>query len=463
VSAGTRRAVLWALLAIACGASAASAAGPTPFAAPAAPDPRLSRREVAELVRSLGELMATGYVDSTLGASVQRKLAERLRAGAYAKLDRPRPLVAQLVSDVQALISDGHFNILYFPPQAPGFKWVSSEEGPPDEESQLEEARARLRSQNFGVVRAEVREGNIGWLTLARFDAPLPLLREPLAAAFDLLRNTDALILDLRKNPGGNPECVQLAFSYFLDGPPELGTSTYNRSRHEREDFWTPSDPGGARYLGRPVYVLTSAATASGGEMFSYQMKHRGKGTIVGQRTAGAAHSFDTYRLGGERIGNVMVLLPDARIIDGLTQGDWETTGVAPDVECTPDQAPEVATRLALEALLARATDEAARRAYRDLLDKQDFVARHGEPTAAELEPYVGRYGIRRVYVEDGRLRIQRESGPPVDLQRVADDTFELNIAMSPKPRVRFELEDGRARAMRLNLPDGEERIEREP
>jgi len=448
---------------MAVGLLLASAAAATPaFEPAAAPDPKVSRREAAEIVRSLADLMAASYVDSVLGAEVQRKLLGRLKAGAYARLDRPRPLVAELVSDVQAVIADGHFNILYFPPQAPGFSWVNSGEGPRDEQAMLEEARGRLRGGNFGVAKAEVLEGNVGWLTISKFDAPLPLFREPLAAAFELLRNTDALVVDLRKNPGGNPECVALAISYFLDGPAVLATSTYHRSRKERTDYWTSPDPGGPKYLGRPVYVLTSSATASGGEMFSYQMKHRRVGTLVGEGTMGGAHSFDTYKIGAPRVGNVMVLLPDARTIDGATNGDWEKVGVPPDVEAPADEAPKVALRHALETLLAKAESAELRASYQNQLDKLAFAATHGAPATADLEKYVGRYGIRRVFLADGRLKYQRDNGPPVDLEPVAEDTFELNVAMTPKPRVRFELEGNEAKAMVLRQPGGEERIERE-
>jgi hypothetical protein len=453
----TARIALAALLVLACGPAAGQS-----FSHTAPADPTLSGRDVTSIVRELGTLMATGYVDSLRGLEVERMLLAGMKAGRYRKLDRPRPLIARLVADVQSVIADGHFNILYFPPEAPGFNWTSSADGPRDPKQELEKERARLRGSNFGVAGAEVLEGNIGWLTIARFDAPLELFREPLAAAFNLLRNTDALIIDLRRNPGGNPECVQLAFSYFLDGPERLATTRYTRSRNQREEYRTFADPGGPRYLGRPVYVLVGPATASGAEMFSYQMQNERKATIVGGRTVGGAHSFDTYKIGTPRIGNVMVLLPDARMIDALTNSDWEGKGVEPDVDVPGDQAPTAAIRLALDSLAAGATSEEARTRYRNQLEKMSFMAAHGAPGVAELEKYAGTFGIRRVSVDAGRLTMQREGGPRVELEAVAEDTFEVNVNMSPKPRVRFEMAGGRARALVLNQNGGEERVERD-
>lgn len=426
-------------------------------------DPKLSSRDVASLVQSLADLLAEGYVDSTLGARVAAVLREGLRAKRYRAFDHPRPLVTRLVEDVQAVIHDGHFNILYFPTAAKGFKWVDQGEGEPDSTTRMEEARRRLRAQNFGVLGARVLQGNIGYLDLARFDAPPELLRAPLASAFDLLRNTDALIVDVRKNPGGDPACVQLAFSYFKDGPPFVASERVTRRTGTREAFRTVAEPGGAKFLGRPVFVLTSSATASGGEMFAYEMQHHRVATIVGGRTAGAAHSFDTVKIGDERIGNVMVLLPDARIVDSGTGADWEGSGVTPDLACPPDAALSVATRAALDSLIARSDDPDARRAWSDQRDKLEYEATHAPPDSAQLAAYAGRYGNRRVFVEGGMLRYQRDEGPLVDLEAAGPDAFELVISMSPRPRVRFEMADGRARAMWLRTGLTEERLARTP
>lgn len=177
----------------------------------------------------------------------------------------------------------------------------------------------------------------------------------------------------------------------------------------------------------------------------------------------GGAHSFDTFQIGPVEAGRFMVLLPNARTVDALTGGDWEGEGVSPDVETTEAAAPDVAIRLALEALEARAKTAEARAEYGALLEKQAYRVTHGPQDPEEWQKYVGRYGIRRVFVEEGRLKIQRDSGPVVDMEPVAEDTFELAIASSPRPRVRFEVAAGRARAMVISQFGGEERVDRQP
>lgn len=454
-------AALAAALALATAIVPAAAAAPS-FSAPAADPVELTKAETRDLVRSLAALMADGYTDSLAGAAVRRALLAHLAAGRYRDAKRPSDLAALLGADVQAVIRDKHFNLLHFPPAVAGFKWVNASEGPRDEQAALDESRQRMRGLNFGVLEARVLEGNIGYLNLARFDAPPELLREPLAAAFTLLRHTDALVVDVRKNPGGHIECVQLAFSYFHPGPPALMTTEVNRRTGARVEHRTVADPGGPRYLGRPVFVLASRSTGSGGEMFTYQMKHHGRGLVVGDTTSGAAHSFDTIQMGSERTGHFMVLLPDARTVDALTGGDWEHTGVPPDVICRPDSALARATRLAIDSLAARTGDPEARRMYLDLAARADWEAANAPPTAAELATYAGRYGSRRVFVEDGRLRYQRDQGPLVELSPSGPATFDLVISASPRPRVRFELEHGAVRAMVLVTQGREERFTRD-
>jgi len=452
------------LLGIALGGvvTAAHQANAQGFARPSGPEVRMTRAERERTVRELGTLFAEGYFDSTLGERVRTRLLDHQRRGRYREIERPADLTAALVRDVQELIHDGHFNMLHFPPAAQGFNWVNAGDGPRDEQAMLEDDRKRLRVYNYGVTAAEVLEGNIGYLNLARFDAPPELLREPLASAFRLLANTDALIVDVRRNPGGHIACVQLAFSYFVEGPPSRTVTEITRMKKERKEHFTVPDPGGPKYLGRPVYVLTGAPTASGGEMFAYQMKNHGKAVVIGEKTAAAAHSFDTFKIGSERLGHTMVMLPNAHLVDEVTKTDWEGVGVLPHVAVPADQALTAARRRAFEDLMAKAQAPEERAAYQNLIEKLDYAATHAPPSPESLAKYAGRYGTRRVWVDGGILRYQRESGPRVEMQPVAEDTFELVVAMSPRPRVRFEFEGDRVRALILKSGSQEDRYPRE-
>jgi C-terminal processing protease CtpA/Prc len=104
----------------------------------------------------------------------------------------------------------------------------------------------------------------------------------------------------------------------------------------------------GRRFGGaRPVYVLTSKNTFSAAEGFAYDLKALNRVKVVGQRSGGGAHPFQ-YR----RVHPHFVLsLAEGRSINPITGGNWQGTGVAPDVEVPAEQALEVALKMARKAV----------------------------------------------------------------------------------------------------------------
>ncbi|KAK5455316.1 hypothetical protein LTS15_006036 [Exophiala xenobiotica] len=110
--------------------------------------------------------------------------------------------------------------------------------------------------------------------------------------------DTDALVLDLRRNGGGHPSTVAFMLSYFLaDGPVHLHDFV-NRDGVVKSTYSTlptselPKDTH--PFAGsRPLFVLTSKRTISGGEDMSYNLQARNRATaIIGEdeTTAGAAN-----------------------------------------------------------------------------------------------------------------------------------------------------------------------------
>jgi C-terminal processing protease CtpA/Prc len=95
----------------------------------------------------------------------------------------------------------------------------------------------------------------------------------------------------------------------------------------------------GPRYLDRPVYVLTSASTFSGGEQLAYDLQALGRATIVGETTRGGAHPSAVVSL----TDHVELRLPVARSVSSVTGGNWEGVGVRPDVAARAQDALDVA------------------------------------------------------------------------------------------------------------------------
>lgn len=180
-------------------------------------------------------------------------------------------------------------------------------------------------------------------IAMRGFVPPSPGARDAIAEAMDAVNTTDALIFDMRQNFGGSTETVALVCSYLVGPEPVELHSIYGRGDALINVSRTSEEVQGQRYGDKPVYVLTSARTVSGGEEFTYDLKHLDRATIIGETTAGAAHLTRPTPL-TDHFG---IMVPFARPINPVTQTNWEGTGVIPDIAVPAEDALERALRAA--------------------------------------------------------------------------------------------------------------------
>jgi C-terminal processing protease CtpA/Prc len=169
------------------------------------------------------------------------------------------------------------------------------------------------------------------------------------ASAINELNDTSALIFDLRENHGGAPEMVALMCSYlFGPDPVHLNDMHWrNGENFEVQEFWTqPQQVDGKPYgEDKPIYVLTSHDTFSGGEEFTYDLQALGRATIVGETTGGGANPAQPFDLAED----FMIAIPNGTPVNPVTKTNWEGTGVKPDIEVPKEKALETAQDAALE------------------------------------------------------------------------------------------------------------------
>jgi len=208
--------------------------------------------------------------------------------------------------------------------------------------------REFLRVTNYRVARVERLDGNVGYLDLRGVPDPANGAKA-LAAAMELVSNTEALILDLRKNRGGAPDGVIFLCSYFFKDEEVLLNSIYNGATKQTKQYWSLAWVPGTRYLDKPVYVLTGEFTFSAGEELCYNLQAQRRAVLIGQTTRGGAHPTDVFPLSD----TVEITVPVARSINPVTGTNWEGVGVRPDIELPEEKAFPHAYRLALEHIIA--------------------------------------------------------------------------------------------------------------
>lgn len=205
----------------------------------------------------------------------------------------------------------------FWPPEHPGLAWHAVQTGP---------------------------GRTIGYLRITRFDdGAAPLIDQAMAE----LKDTDALMIDVRENSGGNLSSMRLA-SYF-SGPPQIVVALFARPYLEKlghpvtaadvehapkvigaytdaRIFQAIAGNGGgasfvtqdlrSREYTKPVIVLTDSHTGSAGEGFAWMMKGMTHATLVGEKTAGVLLSGKEFDLPG----GWKIVVP----VDGL----WSRDGV---------------------------------------------------------------------------------------------------------------------------------------
>jgi C-terminal processing protease CtpA/Prc len=289
------------------------------------------------LVRRVAAEMEGRYVFPDVGRRVAAQLRAATQRGAYRRMRADEALATRLTAELRAATGDGHLTVEYTATPLPG----------PDSAAEAEMNR-RDRVQyygpqlNFGFSKVEILPGNVGYIDVRVF-APLDWGAPTATAAMTFVAHTEALVIDLRRNGGGHGEMVQWLISYLMGSEPRPLSGEYSRARDATVQSWTlPWVPGPRFGPTKPVYVLTSRRTFSAAEAFAYNLQALRRAIVVGESTAGGAHPYENVKLDA----HFVLGLPTSRSVNPITGGNWQGTGVRPDVAVPADSALAVALRL---------------------------------------------------------------------------------------------------------------------
>ncbi len=157
---------------------------------------------------------------------------------------------------------------------------------------------------------------------------------EVMDEVFSAFSDMESLVIDLRFNRGGSGDRVKELTSRLVSESRPLYYYQVRAGAHGEFDdpVFVYAEPEGVPFLDKPIVVLTSGNTISGGDAQAMMLKSLPNATIMGETT------FGIFSEG------ILRMLPNGWIFTLSTQrlytptGEfYEQKGIAPDIEVLPD------------------------------------------------------------------------------------------------------------------------------
>lgn len=174
-----------------------------------------------------------------------------------------------------------------------------------------------------------------------------------LALSLLLQQRIDALIIDVRANPGGSGQIARDVRSLFA--PPDLKCGSQSEvapdlvDRCDRSALWSGDlskrcsilkyfsvgcVTQSQEYKG-PLFVLVDRDTASSAELFASPLQYNNRAKIIGERTSGTGCG---YRNGGikEKLPHLQAYIKSPSCVWYKLNGRNEREGILPDIAVQP-------------------------------------------------------------------------------------------------------------------------------
>jgi hypothetical protein len=299
-----------------------------------AEDTRLDAAARHRVIDGASAIVRKYYVDAELAQKMAIALQDHEKNGDDNEATDGSTFADLLTSQIREASHDKNVAVIYSAVK-------TTENSPAPSAEEVARYRKKMKQNNCTFEKIAILPHNIGYLKFNSF--PDASICGPMAAAaMAKLNHADAIIFDLRDNPGGYANMVALVATYLFDRPTHLN-DFYDRSQNSTEESWTLPPVPGNRLADKPAFVLTSSTTFSAAEGFSYDLKMLKRAMLVGETTSGRGHMGVQHRIDG----HFTIRVPSMKVINPISKTNWEGTGVEPDVKVKAADALRTAMNLA--------------------------------------------------------------------------------------------------------------------
>lgn len=296
-------------------------------------DSALSQAEVRQSIVDTLKVLNEVYVFPEKAKMIESEILARMNKGSYDHIKSAKEFEAYISDELKEVSTDSHLSIMM----------VKDEDKEPTHV--LVETEDEYK-YNYAFQKLEILTGNVGYIKFNKFYQDEEAL-ETVNHAFGFLKDTKAMIIDLRDCIGGSPELVQYIMSQFFDDRTVLW-QTHTRNNEKVYDYLSSPDVGYSNFKKQyPLYILVGSRTASAAEIFAYTLKHFNKATLIGEITRGAAHGVGAVKINQYFVGRFSMSRP----VNPITHTNWEVVGVIPHIKSSYHDSLKVAHNIALESI----------------------------------------------------------------------------------------------------------------
>lgn len=145
------------------------------------------------------------------------------------------------------------------------------------------------------------------------------------------IKDSKAVIVDMRGNPGGAVDSLKEFVGYFEQQPVVIGDIVTRKKREPMK-----AKPQKPNFAG-PMFILVDSQTGSASEIFAKHFQSTGRAKLIGDKTAGhvtvarffgESSGMDTVAFYGVQVAVGRAVFPDG--------SELEKNPVVPDVSCLP-------------------------------------------------------------------------------------------------------------------------------
>ena len=367
-------------------------------------------RILNEVIQKLEKIYPFKEISEKTIAGLKTQMSE----GTYDKYNSPIEFATQVSNDLEKFSDDKHLDLNYNPDLAKALLNAIDD----STDFTKEEAKTEIWN-NYGFKELRILAGNIGYLNLSVFFAT-DYAGKTADISMSYFANCNALIIDLRQNGGGWGDMVDYLLGYLVDVKEPLilnvAESTLDSSVYSEV---IPSYVPGKKLTGIPIYILTSAATASAAEAFTSHLKYFNKNVvIVGEKTRGAENPVEQIAVNDKFV----LQIPSWKNIYSKNPNKWEGVGIKPDIEVEASKALKTAHLTLLEQLLKASRDKTAIDKYRWAIDGLSAGYKNVDEKA--IKEFSGSYGSIKIILRDDKLYYERAGKSALLLIPISDNYF---------------------------------------